>query len=1331
MSIRADIARGRAILTSNAIKWSALAIAAIAAFFVVSVALLVFTSAGRGFLLSEFLEIAEEAAGQNISIGAVGGSFPNSIEILDVTVSDTRSVWLTADKIHIDLKPASLLRGQVHIASTEINALKVERLPLSGGDESAGKITFPTRANIYDALSFITVERLSLNSLLLEQPVLGQRTLVRAQGSLTQIQSANTAELRLELQRIDRNDETSIVLRSSNASATVHIQGGVAGFGIEGDLSIARRESLSGAVNIRCQDTPCYTWNNGHIEDGNISLGLDGASSTPRITGSFGVTGIVGGGRQLPQFQGEFTLEQKEDGSALVDGNGLVRGVHHAVPEISDVAGDTGDWRVKLVLTDGSAEFQNVQLQLADVTLSASGYAEPGGIGPANISVAIKGGGRLVNVPADTSNFRMTFNADQINSLSDFSGLLNVQLSGAPAAEPLFDGALSAQARVVGVGDKIQVDEISVKSSTVALSGNSEWEVKSGEVNHTSTMLQANIPAAKFAELLPETITANVELRGPVSNLRATAGANVPYIELGELSLSDIRADVQLEQSGEYWRGQIHSTGMWLGSPFNQAADGIAINENGISIDNISFASDAGNLNAQLALDYKGALDGDAKGNVGDLLPLTSALGFPIKGAASFDAKLISEGKSQSANVNFLSKRMTAMGATVDDVSSFVKFIDVFGQQKFDGTLEATSIVVANRTLEAVHASVAGNFSEFDVTVSSKSSDNQRSSLSAAAQIALSKKTEIELEKFAFDDRLYDVQLREPARLSISNTETVLESARATFAGGIIEANLQWDKTSNTVSGRANVQNVIASKILGEFQDELPGTLSGEIVMSGLAESATVDISASAHFPAPVGTGAPPVDIEFQASVDNGQANFAGRGSGLSETPGTFSAQIPMLINVAEGRLVVDVDAPARGQVDWAGDLYALWRLLPVDNHLLAGQAVLEGSFSGTLANPQITGGLQVLDGEYEYYPGGTIVTNMDLEILAENADVFVFSLTASDADNGNLSGKGSISRSSGQSDWIADISADLDRFGLVNRDDVSVSTSGTVSYTGAFLSGTIQGELQVVRSIVRLDASYAPEVPLLREPPANGAAPTPSQTAKREPIKLNVILSIDDQLRAEGRGLESVWRGRIRVGGDILQPDIAGSISLDRGTFSFIGQTFTLDSGTVTFTGGGRVDPQLGITAIRETEDITATVFISGRASDPQITLSSRPPLPQDEVLSRLLFRKGSGQLGPLESVQLASAAADLSGLSEGGLNGLLRRTFGLDVISIGGDEGDSLVVGEQIGRNIYLAIEQNLTDNSRKFIVEWRLTPSISLQSTTSDETGADFGVLWRRDY
>src|SRR5581483_1104322 len=87
-----------------------------------------------------------------------------------------------------------------------------------------------------------------------------------------------------------------------------------------------------------------------------------------------------------------------------------------------------------------------------------------------------------------------------------------------------------------------------------------------------------------------------------------------------------------------------------------------------------------------------------------------------------------------------------------------------------------------------------------------------------------------------------------------------------------------------------------------------------------------------------------------------------------------------------------------------------------------------------------------------------------------------------------------------------------------------------------------------------------------------------------------------------------------------------------------------------------------------------TFQVRITGTPDDLKINLSSTPAMPQDEILSRLIFGREMTRLTPAEGLQLAQAAATLSSGGPGLLD-KIRQKMGLDVLNIGSSQdNDSL---------------------------------------------------------
>src|SRR5207245_946002 len=179
---------------------------------------------------------------------------------------------------------------------------------------------------------------------------------------------------------------------------------------------------------------------------------------------------------------------------------------------------------------------------------------------------------------------------------------------------------------------------------------------------------------------------------------------------------------------------------------------------------------------------------------------------------------------------------------------------------------------------------------------------------------------------------------------------------------------------------------------------------------------------------------------------------------------------------------------------------------------------------------------------------------------------------------------------------------------------------------------------------------SLPPNVVVVKVIEKNGkggkaAQPVAGDQQPAVPAALDITLDMPGNIFVRGHGLESEWRGRLTITGTSAAPVIAGSLEQIRGSVDLLGKTFTLTRGTIAFDGSPKLDPVLDIVAEASAADITAQVNIGGFASAPTITLSSTPPVPQDEILARVLFNRGVGQITAAEGMQLAAAAGTLAG--------------------------------------------------------------------------------------
>lgn len=434
--------------------------------------------------------------------------------------------------------------------------------------------------------------------------------------------------------------------------------------------------------------------------------------------------------------------------------------------------------------------------------------------------------------------------------------------------------------------------------------------------------------------------------------------------------------------------------------------------------------------------------------------------------------------------------------------------------------------------------------------------------------------------------------------------------------------------------------------------------------------------------------------------------------------------------------------APLGGGIRYNGPANTLLSFAAVPNQTLSGTIGLAADFGGRVQTPQLNGVVRGSDLVYENEVYGTRLSQMRLAGTFTN-DRFNLEQLRAVAGDGTVEGSGYVSLSSDRG-FPLDLQLTLDNARLAESDNIASTATGQIRLTNQpgsnpRIAGTI--ELPETRyQVVRQGGAQVPVLTGVRRKPPLGRQKI---TGDAEPgsgfptvFDLAVTIEADDQIYISGMGLESEWATDIRISGTTANPIIGGNVSLVRGTFGFAGRSFELTDGLIDFTGGALTNPTIRIGAEADVDDVTAILNVSGRAQNPQISFTSAPALPQDEVIARILFGSSVANLSAIQAVQLASSLNSLRG-GGGGLNplGKLQQATGIDRLRIlGGDEatgrGTALAAGQYLTDDVYLEI---ITD-ARGFTatqLEVTLTPALSVLSAFGSFGGSNVNVRYKKDY
>jgi translocation and assembly module TamB len=431
--------------------------------------------------------------------------------------------------------------------------------------------------------------------------------------------------------------------------------------------------------------------------------------------------------------------------------------------------------------------------------------------------------------------------------------------------------------------------------------------------------------------------------------------------------------------------------------------------------------------------------------------------------------------------------------------------------------------------------------------------------------------------------------------------------------------------------------------------------------------------------------------------------------------------------------------APLSGGIRYNGPAEVLWTLTGIAGQTVSGPIGVAADFGGRLREPTLTGVVRAKALRYENETYGTVLTNIALDGRFTQARLEIVSLTGK-AGDGAVSASGTVGLDAAGGFPIA-IKATLAKADLAKSDALGATVSGTLAITNSKASGAlIKGDLTIPEAryqIIRQGAAEVAELEGVRRRTDRPGETPPRTAAVPSNWRLDIRVRADNRLFVSGMGLEAEWATDLRVRGTASDPRVTGKLSVVRGTYSFAGRRLELDEdGEVRFEGGPVNDPQLALAANTTVEGVTATINIGGHALNPEISFTSTPTLPQDEVLSRLLFGESITSLSPTQAIQLAAALNALRG-SGGGLNplGKLRSATGIDRLRIlGADKtagrGTALAAGQYISNDIYVEL---ITD-ARGFTatqIEIALSKALHILSQTGSFGGSNVSLRYSKDY
>lgn len=427
-------------------------------------------------------------------------------------------------------------------------------------------------------------------------------------------------------------------------------------------------------------------------------------------------------------------------------------------------------------------------------------------------------------------------------------------------------------------------------------------------------------------------------------------------------------------------------------------------------------------------------------------------------------------------------------------------------------------------------------------------------------------------------------------------------------------------------------------------------------------------------------------------------------------------------------------------QLRYVGPADALWRLAALDTFDVTGTIRAAADVRGSLADPQVRGSVAGDDLRVQSTLTGTDLKRVKAAGTFSGSRLQLTSFSGTASNGGSVVGSGMVDLAGigpGRGPAI-DLRIAANKAEILDLSTMGATVTGPIRIVSNGVGGTIAGRLRVNKAHWRLGAATgASQLPIIKTTDINLPADIAPPTAPGAPWRYLIDAVASSGIEVDGMGLDSEWSGDIVLRGTTSDPRIGGVARVvpRQGFYDFAGSRFDITRGVIDFNENAPPDPQIDLLAETVAGPLTVQVHVGGSASRPDITFSSTPSMPEEEILAQLLFGGSIANLSATDALQLGAALSSLRGGA--GLDPInrLRKAVGLDRLRIvpadpALNHGTALALGKRFGRRFYAEI---ITDGRgyNATSLEFRITSWLSLLGTVSSLGRESVAAAYRKDY
>lgn len=454
------------------------------------------------------------------------------------------------------------------------------------------------------------------------------------------------------------------------------------------------------------------------------------------------------------------------------------------------------------------------------------------------------------------------------------------------------------------------------------------------------------------------------------------------------------------------------------------------------------------------------------------------------------------------------------------------------------------------------------------------------------------------------------------------------------------------------IAANINTTNLDLDQLLGSFGQTSPaaGTVTVNLVTGGTLLQPFGHIKlAGRKLKAKTVAGLDPADLDLDLHYSHKELTLGATVKQPQMQPLTIKGQVPLDLESTVKSAKLDPTLPLEASIQLPPSSLAVVTKLVPGVRRIDGTLGLDVRVAGTVEKPVLSGAA-ALDLMQARMDNENIPSIRAFKArLGFSDDTLTFNTFEGEVGGGTFKLSGNIKLPK-LTEPVFDLHAVSDEV-LVKRDDsMTIRADTDVKFAGPLAAAVVSGTVYVTHSRFFKEIDILPIAMPGKAKPAPKSARAidtgvsfPAPPLRDWKFDLAIKTRPGDSFLIRGNLANGAAGIDLKLGGTGLEPYLEGSVHIEEFKASLPFSTLTISRGFVYFNKDAPFQPSLEIQADSQARDYLVHAYVYGKATDPQIQLSSEPPLQYSDIVSLLATGTTASELTGNADV-LASKAAMLA---------------------------------------------------------------------------------------